>query len=100
MGTNYYIRKNMCSHCQRAEEEVHIGKSSYGWIFHFQYNSGKYYQYIEEMRESTKKKVIFNEYWKEVYYTKFWNMVDEAQNKKNEKYTKENGVDVYGEKYG
>src|SRR5574343_829049 len=100
MGTNYSIRKNMCSHCQRAEEEVHLGKSSCGWIFHFQYNSGKYYQDIEEMREWTKDKDIFNEYGEKVSYTEFWNMVEEAQNKENEKYTKENGVDVYGEKYG
>ena len=33
VGTNYYLKKNPCPHCGRAEEEVHIGKSSGGWCF-------------------------------------------------------------------
>jgi len=36
MGTNYYWiqRKNVCQHCNRADEtEQHIGKSSGGWCF-------------------------------------------------------------------
>lgn len=34
MGTNYYIRYNICSCCNRSDE-VHIGKSSMGWQFTF-----------------------------------------------------------------
>lgn len=33
MGTNYYMAVNVCSHCGRGEEELHIGKSSAGWVF-------------------------------------------------------------------
>jgi hypothetical protein len=33
MGTNYYIHKNCCPHCQRGDDRVHIGKSSAGWCF-------------------------------------------------------------------
>lgn len=38
MGTNYYYQpplKNCCPTCGRgdAEEEIHIGKSSAGWVF-------------------------------------------------------------------
>lgn len=33
MGTNYYLHRNICPHCGRADEELHIGKSSAGWCF-------------------------------------------------------------------
>lgn len=33
MGTNYYLKTNKCEHCGRADEPVHIGKSSGGWCF-------------------------------------------------------------------
>ena len=32
MGTNYYLEKNKCGHCDRSEK-IHIGKSSVGWCF-------------------------------------------------------------------
>lgn len=34
MGTNYYIRYNVCEKCHRSNE-LHIGKSSVGWSFSF-----------------------------------------------------------------
>lgn len=34
MGTNYYLRYNICKCCNRYNE-IHIGKSSYGWSFTF-----------------------------------------------------------------
>jgi hypothetical protein len=33
MGTNYYLSKKVCPHCERSEEIIHIGKSSGGWVF-------------------------------------------------------------------
>ena len=33
MGTNYYLETNVCEHCQRSEETLHLGKSSCGWHF-------------------------------------------------------------------
>src|SRR6478609_5246869 len=33
MGTNYYLHENVCPHCGRSDERLHIGKSSYGWVF-------------------------------------------------------------------
>jgi hypothetical protein len=32
MGTNYYLKKNICKCCNRYDE-LHIGKSSVGWCF-------------------------------------------------------------------
>lgn len=33
MGTNYYLKQNVCGHCQRGDGPLHIGKSSAGWAF-------------------------------------------------------------------
>ncbi len=33
MGTNYYLHRNVCEHCGRSDERIHIGKSSSGWCF-------------------------------------------------------------------
>jgi len=33
MGTNYYWHSNPCTKCHRADEVLHIGKSSVGWAF-------------------------------------------------------------------
>jgi hypothetical protein len=35
MGTNYYLRTDVCTHCNRERERIHIGKSSAGWPFLF-----------------------------------------------------------------
>ena len=35
MGTNYYLRTDVCPHCNRERERVHVGKSSFGWPFLF-----------------------------------------------------------------
>ena len=33
MGTNYYVVEDVCKHCGRGDDEIHIGKSSAGWCF-------------------------------------------------------------------
>ena len=33
MGTNYYLHRNICAHCGRGDQPLHIGKSSVGWCF-------------------------------------------------------------------
>ena len=35
MGTNYYLvkKEDTCPTCGHIEEKLHIGKSSYGWVF-------------------------------------------------------------------
>jgi hypothetical protein len=47
MGTNYYFypKENACDHCGRGPgKPLHIGKSSYGWVFslHIDPNSYEY----------------------------------------------------------
>lgn len=33
MGTNYYLRTPACPSCGHSEHELHVGKSSDGWLF-------------------------------------------------------------------
>lgn len=33
MGTNYYCRFPACGACGHADEPLHVGKSSVGWVF-------------------------------------------------------------------
>lgn len=35
MGTNYYAKRNTCATCGRGGDPWHIGKSSFGWRFHW-----------------------------------------------------------------
>ena len=101
MGTNYYIVRKVdeesISRLNQSLQEgkiyqseeivdeiksdmvVHIGKSSYGWEFLFNYNNFKYYQptrsSISDFLEKNKD-CFFNEYGEKVDITEFWDMVD------------------------
>ena len=41
MGTNYYIKVDICKSCKRFTE-IHIGKSSHGWRFNVEIHEGYY----------------------------------------------------------
>ncbi len=65
MGTNYYIRTNICKCCGRYDEQ-HIGKKSYGWKFSFflpeEFNTcSQYLGYIHNVVFNNKG-IIFDEY--------------------------------------
>lgn len=90
MGTNYYTKLKECKHCGRYDE-IHLGKSSSGWQFSFQYNSGRFYKNIPEMKEWLKDKTITNEYGAEVLHDDFWKMVDLKQTTKNRNHAHQYG---------
>lgn len=79
MGTNFYTKTDKCKTCGHKPEGIHLGKSSGGWQFSFQYNGGTYYKNVEEMREWLKDKRIEDEYGGEVSHEAFWAMVAEKQ---------------------
>lgn len=83
MGTNYYTKEKTCSLGSYEPEPIHLGKSSAGWQFTFQYNQGKYYKNVDEMKEWTRDKIIVDEYGRLVMWSAFWELVDWKQ--KNEK---------------
>lgn len=75
MGTNYYLRINPCEHCGRADEEIHIGKSSGGWCFSLHIdkyeNLNSLYDWINKFKEGR----IFNEYNEEVSEEEMINII-------------------------
>lgn len=90
MGTNYYIETTACKSCGHSEGDIHLGKSSIGWRFNFQYNGGRYYKNVREMKEWLKNKQIWNEYGEEVPHEEFWELV---KLKQDPEYTKNNPDD-------
>lgn len=76
MGTNYYVAKNCCEHCNRYDEEYHIGKASYGWAFSFQgYRSERLVSW-KAWKQFLKNQIIMNEYGERVEYDWFVEMIE------------------------
>lgn len=75
MGCNYYFFKEKKKRKQDPSEGLHIGKNSYGWVFHFQAYPNKglvsYYQW----QQFTKNGFIYDEYGRLRSYDDFWEMV-------------------------
>ena len=67
MGTNYYIRENMCESCGRYEER-HIGKSSCGWNFSLRVYPEDGINTLEDWKHHLKGNQIFNEYGENIDY--------------------------------
>ena len=102
MGTNYYAVKKRPT----VEEPIHIGKSSWGWLFCFQDNEywHTYPQVKQWLRDNVKSKngeyVILDEYDRELSFEEFVEIVDIKQkdernlrNPDNFKYSK--NIDGY-----
>lgn len=83
MGTNYYVKTETCPTCGHKPEEIHLGKSSIGWTFSFQYNGGNFYKNVQEMKEWLKDKKIEDEYGRDISHDDFWKMVKRKQKEKN-----------------
>ena len=88
MGCNYYIydKSKKCKCCGRGEEEIHIGKSSGGWKFLFNYNGGKYYADVDGLKKFLKNKTIYSEDNERVSKKIFWEMVEEKQKEEKHHY--------------
>jgi hypothetical protein len=82
MGTNYYAHTNVCKCCNRPEEKVHIGKSSYGWTFTFHaikdlYDVEDIVSYKDWLKFLSKENVkIVDEYGKECSLDDFKKIVE------------------------
>lgn len=79
MGCNYYWLQKVCPTCKRSEDKIHLGKESCGWKFSFQYNGGKFYKNVEEMKKWLEGKQITDECGRKISKKEFWGMVKEKQ---------------------
>lgn len=62
MGTNYYHIKNVCEHCGRGDDPVHIGKSSAGWCFALHVYPGGGPEDLEQWKATWSEGMIEDEY--------------------------------------
>ena len=84
MGMNYYTRTKKCPTCEHKPEGIHLGKSSMGWQFTFQYNGGEFYKNIQEMADWLADKEIEDEYGQPVSHEEFWKMIEAKQIPQNQ----------------
>jgi hypothetical protein len=98
MGCNYYFHKNVCEHCGRAEEIIHIGKSSCGWCFTL--HVGDEFDNIPHSLEEWKKLLnspnsrIKNEYGKEIPYDELMSIILDRKGNKEFDFSREEDVDL------
>ena len=81
MGTNYYIRLD-----DDRSNDIHVGKSSFGWKFIFQVNSKQYSPNKVGVNRFLKlhRDKFYDEYGSNVDIGEFWELVEQ----------KKDGVDV------
>ena len=83
MGTNYYLRYDICNECNRYNE-IHIGKSSCGWKFMFEINEdnelNSYERFIDFLTEKLyKNSKIFDEYGRESSLAGLMKLIEDKQ---------------------
>ena len=81
MGTNYYLKPAPCETCGHSDYKKHIGKSSFGWQFHFRsYCDNSILCYSDWLREfEDTRKVIVNEYGDLITVEQFKKLVEEKK---------------------
>ena len=83
MGTNFYLCKYRKEDPYAAndfhESRLHIGKLSYGWVFHFQVYFNQGLVSYASWKERTKHGYIYDEYDEFISYKEFWEMVDSSK---------------------
>ena len=83
MGTNYDIRFHICSKCDRYNE-IHLGKSSAGWVFALNLNGKRHYSNWVGMKQFLKQEEmnggqIYDEYGGKMKVKDFIDLVESKQ---------------------
>lgn len=77
IGTNYYLLKKRIKSTSDLDKGMHIGKSSCGWVFHFQ--AFPKIKKVKQMKKVTLDGYIYNEYGEEFTYRDFWYLVESTK---------------------
>ena len=91
MGTNYYaVKRKPCLY----NREIHIGKSSYGWLFCFQENDEfhtfpQFKKWLEN-NVDTGEYVLFDEYNQEIKKEELLELIETKQNDENSRNNPDN----------
>lgn len=112
MGTNYYLKSKPCQSCGHSKTEKHIGKSSFGWQFHFRgYREDPlvcFKEWLVEMQDPNK--MIVDEYGEIYSLDEFKTLIQDKKdginhfnamnnlvmNEKEENYLKKHPSKQYG----
>ena len=81
MGTNYYAVKKK-PRIVKIHDEIHLGKSSYGWKFAFQ----EQYHNFEEFKDfilNNKEYIIKDEYGRKIKPQELLDLIEEKQKENN-----------------
>jgi hypothetical protein len=77
MGTNYYLKKNICECCNRSDV-LHVGKSSAGWNFNLRVYKDEGIDSLEDWKREFALGRIVDECNREVTFDE---MIDEITNR-------------------
>lgn len=98
MGTNYYLKQNVCECCGKAEEELHIGKSSAGWHFSLHIIPELGIMDLESWKKLFANNKIVDEYGDEVSTEKMLKVITERSwdrdEAPDEKFLKDNSAEI------
>lgn len=92
MGTNYYVATDPCEHCNRYDKYLHIGKSSFGWSFHFRgyknldlvcWQQWKYYLQDKHICDENNKTIIYTMFVEMIEGYKHPNSINPVTGRKN-----------------
>ena len=84
MGTNYYLgEKDPCRECGRPYEQLHIGKSSFGWHFSLHVIPEMEINNLEDWKKVWKGKKIFDEYGLKISWVKMLSIITERKGTNN-----------------
>jgi hypothetical protein len=76
MGTNYYVEAEpSCQTCGRGYEQIHIGKSSAGWVFHLHVYPEDGIHDLADWQQRWKGKTIRDEYGRKVSETEMLDVI-------------------------
>ena len=80
MGTNFYLHSKPCECCGRADEPLHIGKSSAGWAFALHVYPENEIKNLDDWKKILRETdgQIFDEYERERTYDE---MIDNITNR-------------------
>lgn len=77
MSTNYYLHRDFCKCCGKPKDILHIGQSSAGWRFLFNYQDGlkKY----EDLNSFLDTGIIYDEYDNRISKKEFLQKIEDKQ---------------------
>jgi hypothetical protein len=76
MGTNYYVRHNICETCGRYDE-YHIGKSSAGWCFSLHVDPENGINDLYDICKLMKRGQVYDEYGSDVTPAQMYSIITE-----------------------